>query len=256
MGVVVHKVVLSAVHIKVRQKQTGALDLMTTTHSMAGLGDHTISLLDPSSIRYPAWGRPADCEFANPWFDLFKARVDSFGGIVQPIRVRPKEDLLNCKNSDTDSETQSFELVFGYKRHRACLELGLPVLAIVEPISDFDAIIQFITEYRSHSLWRPWRLASALIFAMDNRLFPSLRMACEKMAIPLAEGVLIADLGRLPNAIRLAFGDASLATSQIKKLLKAYSEDPHGMVLIAERRKLSNVSIAAVVLANLTKQAL
>ena len=74
--------------------------------------------IDPTSIRPSRWANRHEASFATPAFAGLKASIAVAGGNAQPILVR--EHLPD-----------QFEIVFGNRRNRACLELGIPVIAVL-----------------------------------------------------------------------------------------------------------------------------
>ena len=93
------------------------LEEMRTRLNSSDHGMPTVKL-DPARIRATKWGRRHESTFQSRAFQRFKELILREGGNVQAILVR--------KGSDG-----GYEIVFGHRRHRACLELGLPVLAVV-----------------------------------------------------------------------------------------------------------------------------
>ena len=108
---------------------------MTSMTSPAFQSNGSLTLLNPSSIKASTWCQPDECEFVDGRFAHFKRLIGDFGGNLQPVKVRrtPHETMFSDWNPD--HEPDGYELVFGYSRLRACLELGLPVLALVERLS-------------------------------------------------------------------------------------------------------------------------
>ena len=86
-----------------------------------------IQALDPRSIRRSHWANRIEAEFSTPEFALLKDEIASAGGNVQPIKVR----RIAGEGLVFDGQTPIYEIAFGHRRHRACLELGLAVQAVV-----------------------------------------------------------------------------------------------------------------------------
>lgn len=72
--------------------------------------------IDPKLIIRSKWANRHDLSFTGPEFDGLKEDISAQGGNVQPIKVR---HLMG--------ETDKYEIVFGHRRHQACLELGIEV---------------------------------------------------------------------------------------------------------------------------------
>ena len=72
-----------------------------------------VKKLDPKTIRRSALANRDESEFTTAEFLRLKAEIESAGCNVQPIRVRPIADAA--------ADARRFEIVFGHRRHRACL---------------------------------------------------------------------------------------------------------------------------------------
>ncbi len=83
--------------------------------------------LDPKIIRTSSLRNRHEDAFKGSNWEQFKQDIALAGGNTQPIKVRP-----------IDGPEAQYEIVFGHRRHRACLETEIPVLAMIEQISDKD----------------------------------------------------------------------------------------------------------------------
>ena len=210
-----------------------------------------LTMLDPQSIDTSGWGEPDRCEFIDARFEQLKSSICSYGGNLQPVKVRTTPHLSMHPERASHIKPLGAELVFGYARHRACLELGLPVLAMVDSLSEVEALKQFVFEIHDTARWRPWRLAKALSSALNSGLFPSLRRAAEVLALPGYEVSFLREIGRLPDSIRQAYGNVNVTPRHAKNLITAYSLLPHRLAVNSTRRDFSNCRTAAAVLATL-----
>ena len=77
--------------------------------------------LDPQSVLPSRWANRHPDSFSTAEFARLKQDIELAGGNVQPISVRALSD-----------QPGKYEIVFGHRRHRACSELGIPVLATVD----------------------------------------------------------------------------------------------------------------------------
>ncbi|MFD2274834.1 ParB N-terminal domain-containing protein [Undibacterium arcticum] len=75
--------------------------------------------------RRQKWANRISDSFTSADFLALKEEITQAGGNVQPIKVRPLVGVAD-----------RYEIVFGHRRHRACLEAGLPVLCLIEAVSD------------------------------------------------------------------------------------------------------------------------
>jgi ParB family chromosome partitioning protein len=61
---------------------------------------------------------------------------------VPPIKVQP----LN--GSTFGDASHEYEIIYGYRRHRVCLELNIPINALIEPVDDEQVFEQMEHENR------------------------------------------------------------------------------------------------------------
>lgn len=151
-------------------------------------------LIDPKKIKPSKWANRHELSFASEEFASLKREIATAGGNIQPIKVRP---VLG--------QSDNYELVFGHRRHRACLELGLDVLALVEVMGDADLFCQMDRENRERSALRPWETGTAYARALDNGLFASARKLAEAASIDLSQLGKALCLSRLPADVIAAF---------------------------------------------------
>lgn len=95
-----------------------------------------VSHLDPRSIRPFAWANRHQGSFASVEFAKIKADIALRAGNIQAIKVRPIPPERARPDDQGADPGVRFEIVFGHRRHRACLELGIPVAAMIETMSD------------------------------------------------------------------------------------------------------------------------
>ena len=77
--------------------------------------------LDPQAVVPSRWANRHPDSFSTAEFARLKQDIELAGGNVQPISVRVLID-----------QPGRYEIVFGHRRHRACSELGIPVLATID----------------------------------------------------------------------------------------------------------------------------
>ena len=185
--------------------------------------------INPTLIRPSKWANRHEESFNSAEFESLKAEIETAGGNVQPIKVRPAKD-----------EPGIYELVFGHRRHRACLELGLDVLALVEELSDAELFCQMDRENRERSALRPWETGTTYARALDEGLFASARKLAEAASIDLSQLGKALALARLPSDIVGAFeSPLDLQYRWATLLTQAIQKDPD---LIIERAKTLKAS--------------
>lgn len=182
-------------------------------------------LLDPKMIRQSKWANRLENSFNNPDFERFKAEIESSGGNIQPIKVRP----LPAKPGE-------YELIFGHRRHRACLELGLPVLAVINDMGDVDLFIQMDRENRERAPLKPYEAGLAYARALDEGLFPSARKLSESASVDLSQLGKALALARLPLDVIAAFpSPLDLQYRWASDLTQAMQKDPDRVIATAKQ---------------------
>ena len=99
-------------HLQVHEVQVQDLQRQLDAYR----GSQPARRIDPRQIRPSRWANRQEGHFRTPEFAAFKQELLTAGGNIQPIKVRPVADAAD-----------TYEVVFGHRRHRACLELGIPV---------------------------------------------------------------------------------------------------------------------------------
>jgi len=89
-------------------------------------GSTPVRKMDSTRIRVSEFANRHESNWNTKDFQAFKREIASAGGNVQPIKVRP---ITGDPNAD-------FELCYGHRRHRACLDLGLMVSAEIADVGD------------------------------------------------------------------------------------------------------------------------
>lgn len=128
--------------------------------------------LDPSRVVVSRWCNRSDQAFETKDFVRLKADIAAAGGNLQPILVR-------------EAEGDKFEIAFGHRRHRACLELGLPVLAVISSgaMSDVDLFVAMDRENRERVNPSPYEQGAAYLAALNAGLFASRRKLAEALGV-------------------------------------------------------------------------
>lgn len=183
-------------------------------------------LIDASLIRPSQWANRHEHSFNSATFNEFKDEIDSSKGNVQPIKVRPVPGAAS----------EQYEIVFGHRRHRACLELGLPVLALIdESLNDSDLFVQMDRENRLRADLSPFEQGMMYKAALEKKLFPSQNALAHSIGISKSTMSVALTAASLPSDIVAAFASpleirSRWATSLSKALLK-----DHGSVLARAR---------------------
>jgi ParB family chromosome partitioning protein len=153
-------------------------------------------LLDPQTIQPSRWANRHASTFVAKDFEELKADIKSAGGNVQPIKVRP----LREPNDDA-----KYEVVFGHRRHRACLELGLQVSAWVVDLDERALWREMELENRGRKDLSAWEQGAMYARAIDEGLFPSLRSLAQTIGRDAGDVSKALRIARLPPEVVAAF---------------------------------------------------
>jgi ParB family chromosome partitioning protein len=238
--------------------QSGTMQEIETLREKVRNFDGAMPLreIDPRQIVPSKWANRHAASFVDAEFLALKEEIRESGGVVQPIKVRPLP-VLNGSTPGSTAGTQDtkYEVVFGHRRHRACLELGLPVHAVVEELTDQALFQQMERENRQRKNLSAWEQGCMYRQAIDAGLYPSLRKLAESIDVDVSLVSKAVALARLPDAVVSAF--ASPLDIQFRwagPLSDLVQKDPEG--LLARARDLHGAAggrmTAAQVFAALT----
>jgi len=212
-------------------------------------GAKATRLLDPALISRSRWANRDLRHFSSAKFAEVKAEIASAGGNVQPVKVRPLPVGADG--------VQRYELVYGHRRHQACLELGLPVLALIDNVGDVALFVEMDRENRSRTDLSAWEQGVMYRRALDDGLFPSNRKLAEAVGVDLGNLGRALSLAKLADALVEAFDSPlDLQFRWAKPLSDAWDADPDGMRARADEiRKLTPRPKAKEVFERLTAPA-
>ena len=188
-------------------------------------GESPLRKLDPSTVKASKWANRHEASFLTAEFQELKAEIAAAGGNVQPIKVRPVEVL----NRSTPSTDATYELIFGHRRHRACLDLGIPVLAAIEEASDVSLFEQMERENRGRKNLSAWEQGTMYRKALDEGLYSSLRRLAESLGVDVSLVSKSVSLARLPETVVAAFqSPLDIQFRWAAPLAEAMQKDPDG----------------------------
>ena len=196
--------------------------------------------IDPALITASEYANRHEDSFASAEFNDLKAEIAAAGGNVQPIKVRPVPG----------SDPQRFEVIFGHRRHRACRELGIPVLAVVESITDAALFVEMDRENRNREDLRPYEQGRMYARALDRGLYPSLRSMATAIGLQPSNVSTAVKIARLPGVVLDSFpSPLDIQYRWSAHLAGAVERDPDGVVakaeeVIAERKRGKKISAA------------
>ena len=151
-------------------------------------------LLDSNLIVRSKWANRHDQSFKDQEFADLKADIQLKGCNVQPIKVRPLKGSPGL-----------YEVVFGHRRHQACLELEIDVLAMIEDLDDKGLFVEMDHENRQRKDLRPYEQGVMYARALDEGLFPSMRKLADDVGVEAGTASKAIALARLPVEVLAAF---------------------------------------------------
>lgn len=187
-------------------------------------GSLPVKLIDADRIIPSKWANRDSRSYERQDFRVLKDEIAQAGGNVQPIKVRP------LKGGE-----DRYEIVFGHRRHRACFELGLPVLAVVEEISDQELFKEMDRENRARADLAPWEQGVMYRRALSEQLFSSQDQLARELGVDPGNMSKALRLANLPESIVQAFASPlDLQYRWAKALNDALQADPEGVVARAQ----------------------
>jgi len=195
--------------------------------------------LDPRTIRASRWANRHPASFETAAFAALKADIEQAGGNVQPILVRALPD-----------EPGQYELVFGHRRHRACLDLGIPVLAAiwVDELGDIELFTAMDRENRERTDLSAYEQGVMYQRALDEQLFPTQRQLAEKVGRShtwVRKALMVA---QLPSAVLECFrSPLEVQHRHAEQLNAALDKDRRSVLKRAEKVRGLKLAPAAVV---------
>ncbi|MGI4983835.1 MAG: ParB/RepB/Spo0J family partition protein [Janthinobacterium lividum] len=149
--------------------------------------------IDPRTIKLSKFANRIDQSLEGADFEAFKQEIANAGGNVQPIKVRLTEEGVQ-------------EVVFGHRRYRACLELGLPVLATIrENMTDKELFEEMSRENDQRKNLSPYELAMHYKRAIDLKLYRNWSEVAAVLGKTKALLSRYSALAELPKAVVDAF---------------------------------------------------
>jgi ParB family chromosome partitioning protein len=167
-------------------------DLEKRLSELQGAG--VVRQLDPARVRGSRYANRIEQSSGTAEFQSFKDEIAASGGNVEAIKVRP-----------VGGHEDEFEIVYGHRRHRACLELGIQVAAIVEDMSDAELFEQMDRENRGGQNLSAWEQGLMYKRALDEGLFPSLKALAEALGCNIGNASTAISLASLPREVIDAF---------------------------------------------------
>jgi ParB family chromosome partitioning protein len=179
----------------VKESEVHAENLRLKSELEGWEGALPIRKLDPKLVGPSEWANRQPETFTGSKFAELKAEISSAGENTQPIKVRPVPG----------TNPQRYEIIFGHRRHRACLDLDVPVLAMIESVDDRTLFEDMDRENRNREDPRPYEQGDMYRRALDRGLYPSLRALCDAIKVDPGNASKAVKIARLPAAVLDAF---------------------------------------------------
>ena len=151
-------------------------------------------LIDPALIKQSKWANRHQESFKTEEYRELVAEIAHAHGNIQPIKVRPLQ-----------TSPSEYEIIFGHRRHQACLELGIPVLAMVQEIDDAALFIEMDRENRQRVDLRPFEQGMMYKQALDAGLYPTLSALCAATGASQGKSSIALRLARCNLEVLKAF---------------------------------------------------
>ena len=208
-------------------------------------GSKATRKLDPNAVVPSRWANRHPDSFSTAEFARLKQDIELAGGNVQPISVRVLID-----------QSGRYEIVFGHRRHRACSELGIPVLATIDTgaASDHELFSAMDRENRERADLSPYEQGTMYRRALDEKLYSSNRRLAEALGVShtwVANVLLVADL---PAPVVQCFrSPLEVQHRHAKSIASALETDRKGVLRRAEklraqeRPKAATAVVAALI---------
>lgn len=226
--------------LRSRANQSNALEaqLREAVHDLqAWDGAKPTRLLDPACVTPSAYANRHATSFIGSEFELLKREIAEAGVNVQPIKVRAIATVQG---------EARYEIVFGHRRHEACRQLGLPVLAMVDNLDDRTLFVEMDRENRARADLSPWEQGMMYARALDLGLFTSARQLAAAIGVDASNLGKALTLARLPADVIAAFASPlDLQYRWVPSLNAAVQTDLSGLSARAARIAVNRGSLTA-----------
>ena len=204
--------------------------------------------LDPKTIVPSRWANRHPASYSTPAYVRLKADIEHAGGNVQPILVR-----------SLDQTPGTYEIVFGHRRHQACKDLGLAVLASIwtDALADAELFAAMDRENRERADLTPYEQGVMYQRALEENLYPSQRRLAEALGVShtwVRKALAVAELAqpliecfRSPLEIQHRHAEQiTAALEQNRKLVLKRAEKLRGQNLSANEVVMQLTDVRAI----------
>lgn len=155
-----------------------------------------IRRIDPKLIRRSKYANRHEAAFQSASFAELKADIAASKGNVQPIKVRVV---------GTSGGVEKYEIVYGHRRHQACLELGFDVQAIVEELDAEAHFLEMLRENQARQDLSPYEFG--LMYQQAKKVFDikDSRILAQRLSVSESQISRALKLVDLPQEVISAF---------------------------------------------------
>lgn len=150
--------------------------------------------IDPKLIVRSKWANRLEQSFHSQDFINLKEEIANACGNIQPIKVRPLAELPG-----------KYEIIFGHRRHQACLETGNEVFAIIDNIDDKSLFIEMDRENRLREDLRPYEQGVMYKRALDEGMFQNSNLMANAIGVDASNIRKAIAMAELPTVVLDAF---------------------------------------------------
>lgn len=180
--------------------------------------------LDPAKVKASRWANRHESAYLTSSFASLKRSIEHSGVNTQPILVR-------------EASEDMYEVVFGHRRHRACVELGVSVLAVVwnGPMADVDLFLAMDRENRERADLSPFEQGKSYLAALASGMFPSQRRLAESLGIShtwVRKATMVAQLP--PGVVECFKSPIAIQPKHAEKIFAVLETDRAGVMSRAE----------------------
>lgn len=182
--------------------------------------------VDPKFVVQSKYANRHEDEFKSKEFADLRTEIERAGRNVQPILVRAVAGRGDIK----------FEVIYGHRRHRACLELGIPIWVIVVEATDQELFFAMDMENRQRKNPSAFELGDSYRRALEEGLFSSIRHLASTLHIDHSLAAKAYAIASLPPEVLRAFPSPTSVQYRWGGLLSdAIQKDPEGVTARANK---------------------
>lgn len=195
-------------------------------------GSMQMRRLDPTRVLPSRWANRDARSYESVQFKELTRDIEVAGGNVQPILVR-------------EIGPDRWEIIFGHRRHQACLQLGIRVSAVIwdKPLDDQAHLALMDRENRQRQDPSPYEQGMTYCAALEAKVFASRRKLAESLGLSHTWVNKACMVGSLPPAVLNAFRTPlEVQPHQAEALHKALETDRRAVLQRVEKLKRDGTS--------------